>query len=126
MAIIFNSPEFELDCAQAEEVLTMCNKRLQTYIAKISTATKVYLPRALITEQQLKIGDKLYLTHEFISKNYNENAFKVTVQQARGSMYITFPKRLIRAFKPEPTHIRFTYDDHNNIWKYQLVKKEVM
>lgn len=130
MGIIFNNFETELDFSQAEEVLSFCNKMLCTAVVKINNehaTARLYLPKCFIVQEQLKKGDKLYITQSTIKKTVDNSAFKVSVQTAgKNSFYINFPRTLLYAYNPTPTHIRLTYNATQELWEYRLVKKEIL
>ena len=130
MSITFDNELLEL-VDNVEETLKFSTKKLQTSLMKISThqnghAYRMYLPKSMFLTYKLSDIKHLYITQDFIKDTPDPNAIKVTVLKAgRDNLYINFPKTLILAYEPRPTHCRLTYNTTHNLWEYRLVKKEI-
>lgn len=129
MGIIFDDTLLEIT-KNTEEILNFSQKRLTSQIVRIGIKHKsfrMYLPKNLILSYGLTGEETLYLTQSLIKKDKDTTGFKVKVQKAgRDNLYINFPKTLINAYEPKPTHCRLTYNPTHELWEYKLVKKEVM
>lgn len=128
MGIIFDDSLLEIT-ENAEEILNFSQKQLTTQIVRIgikSNSFRMYLPKNLILSYGLTGEETLYITQSLIKKDKDTTGFKVKVQKAgRDNLYINFPKTLILAYEPKPTHCRLTYNPTHELWEYKLVKKEI-
>lgn len=129
MGIIFDDTLLEIT-KNTEEILNFSQKQLTTQVVRIGVKSKsfrMYLPKNLILSYGLTGEETLYITQSLIKKDKDPTGFKVNVQKAGlDSLYINFPKTLINAYEPKPTHCRLTYNPTHELWEYKLVKKETI